>query len=70
MVRFGADEIFASKSKQLTDEDIDVLLKRGEVGSRVVPLELHLRLRRGELLGEFRGGRDRRARLVFLIDIL
>ena len=30
MVRFGADEIFASKSKQLTDEDIDVLLKRGE----------------------------------------
>jgi SWI/SNF-related matrix-associated actin-dependent regulator of chromatin subfamily A member 5 len=28
MVRFGADEIFASKSKQLTDEDIDVLLKR------------------------------------------
>jgi len=30
MVRFGADEIFATKSKQLTDEDIDVLLKRGE----------------------------------------
>jgi len=30
MVRFGADEIFASKQKTLTDEDIDTLLKRGE----------------------------------------
>ncbi|KAH8058230.1 helicase [Aureococcus anophagefferens] len=30
MVRFGADEIFASKAKTITDEDIDTLLKRGE----------------------------------------
>ena len=30
MVRFGADEIFASKQKTITDEDIDTLLKRGE----------------------------------------
>jgi len=30
MVRFGADEIFNSKSSQITDDDIDVILKHGE----------------------------------------
>ena len=31
MIRHGADEVFASKDCELTDEDIDVILKRGAV---------------------------------------
>ena len=36
MIRHGADEVFASKDCELTDEDIDVILKRGavKVGTR------------------------------------
>lgn len=31
MIRHGADEVFASKDCEITDEDIDVILKRGAV---------------------------------------
>jgi len=31
MIRHGADHIFASKDSDITDEDIDAILKRGEV---------------------------------------
>ena len=35
MIRHGADEVFASKDCELTDEDIDVILKRGAVKVRM-----------------------------------
>lgn len=31
MIRHGADEVFASKDCELTNEDIDVILKKGAV---------------------------------------
>ncbi|RWS31994.1 SWI/SNF-related matrix-associated actin-dependent regulator of chromatin subfamily A member 5-like isoform X5 [Leptotrombidium deliense] len=31
MIRHGADHIFASKDSEITDEDIDAILKRGEI---------------------------------------
>lgn len=30
MIRHGADEVFASKDEEITDEDIDAILKKGE----------------------------------------
>ena len=36
MIRHGADEVFASKDCELTDEDIDVILKRGAVKVRMI----------------------------------
>lgn len=31
MIRFGADQVFATKDSDITDEDIDEILKKGEV---------------------------------------
>ena len=36
MIRHGADEVFASKDCEITDEDIDVILKRGAVKVRLI----------------------------------
>ena len=30
MIRHGADAVFASKDEEITDEDIDAILKKGE----------------------------------------
>lgn len=30
MIRHGADHVFASKDSEITDEDIDAILERGE----------------------------------------
>ena len=30
MIRHGADEVFASKDDDITEEDIDAILKKGE----------------------------------------
>ena len=30
MIRHGADEVFASKDEEITDEDIDAIMKKGE----------------------------------------
>ena len=30
MIRHGADEVFASKDEEITEEDIDAILKKGE----------------------------------------
>lgn len=30
MIRHGADHIFASKDSEITDEDIDAILEKGE----------------------------------------
>ncbi len=42
MIRHGADQVFASKDSQISDEDIDSLLKRGE--AKVKNLAIKLRL--------------------------
>jgi SWI/SNF-related matrix-associated actin-dependent regulator of chromatin subfamily A member 5 len=34
MVRFGADEIFKSKSATITDDDIDAILAQGEARTK------------------------------------
>lgn len=31
MIRHGANHVFASKDSEITDEDIDVILEKGEV---------------------------------------
>ena len=36
MIRHGADEVFASKDEEITDEDIDAIMKKGE--KKVKPL--------------------------------
>ena len=31
MIRYGADHVFASKDSEITDQDIDTLLEKGEL---------------------------------------
>ncbi|RWS11514.1 SWI/SNF-related matrix-associated actin-dependent regulator of chromatin subfamily A member 5-like isoform X1 [Dinothrombium tinctorium] len=40
MIRHGADHIFASKDSEITDEDIDAILKRGEVKTQQIKEKL------------------------------
>lgn len=49
MIRHGADEVFASKDEEITEEDIDAILKKGEkkvacqnVWSAVLIQQMHL----------------------------
>lgn len=38
MIRHGADEVFASKDEEITDEDIDAIMKKGEKKVRSLPV--------------------------------
>jgi hypothetical protein len=36
MIRYGANQVFASKDSAITDEDIDTILQKGESKVRVL----------------------------------
>ena len=38
MIRHGANQVFASKESMITDEDIDVILMKGERKVSIVPI--------------------------------
>ena len=47
MIRHGADEVFASKDEEITDEDIDAILKKGEKKVNAVTTDTFLQYSSG-----------------------
>jgi len=41
MIRHGANHVFASKDSEITDEDIDDILAKGEEKVRISNIKLH-----------------------------